>query len=159
MKEARRRRFVAYFDDQFKGDRAKLIKATGLTKGRIAQLFDPDQPFGEIAARRLAEQLGLSLDYFEHDESDTEFKVTPDERAMILAYRATIGKGARDSGVSNERASPEQERRVQNLPFTSERRRPQVAPERLKRGGLSQLSGAKQAGKVAPATGKKIKKG
>lgn len=67
MKEARRRRLVAYFKAKFNDDRAKLIKATGLTKGRIAQLFDPEQPFGEIAARRLALQLKLPPDYFEHD--------------------------------------------------------------------------------------------
>lgn len=41
------------------------MQKTGLTKGRVSQLFDESQPFGELAARNLAEKLGLAQDYFE----------------------------------------------------------------------------------------------
>lgn len=67
MDADRRRRFIAYFDAKFKGDRAKLIKKTGLTKGRIAQLFDEEQTFGERAARALEKKLGLEAGYLERD--------------------------------------------------------------------------------------------
>jgi len=63
----RRRRFSAYLSGPLKGDRALLIRKTGLTKGRISQLLDTDLPFGERAAARLAERLGLPEDYFEHE--------------------------------------------------------------------------------------------
>lgn len=69
MKDDRRRRFIAFFEKRYRGDRARLINDTGLTKGRIAQLFDPKEPFGEVAARRLAEALGLPSDFFEVDQA------------------------------------------------------------------------------------------
>lgn len=70
MQNARRRRFVTYFTGKpFLGDRAKLIAKTGLTKGRVAQLFDDDQAFGERAAQALAGRLGLPPDFFEHDQA------------------------------------------------------------------------------------------
>lgn len=67
MKEDRRKRFVAYFESRFNGDRSRLMQITGLTAGRISQLFDPRQPFAETASRRLAESFGLRPDYFERD--------------------------------------------------------------------------------------------
>lgn len=59
MDEIRRQMFLAYFQTQLKGDRAALIKRAKLTKGRVSQLFDESEPFGERAARNLAERLGL----------------------------------------------------------------------------------------------------
>lgn len=41
------------------------MQLSGLTKGRISQLFDDNQPFGERAAAGLAERLGLPSDVFE----------------------------------------------------------------------------------------------
>lgn len=69
MENARRRRFIAYFDTVLKGSRERLMDKTGLTKGRISQLFDEKQAFGDVAARRLAERLKLPPDYFERDQS------------------------------------------------------------------------------------------
>jgi hypothetical protein len=65
MQNARRSRFLDYFNGPLKGSREVLMKRTGLTKGRVSQLFDENQPFGELAARNLAEKLGLASDYFE----------------------------------------------------------------------------------------------
>jgi hypothetical protein len=68
MENRRRDRFIAYFNGPpLKGDRELLIRKSGYTKGRISQFFDDEQPFGERAARALAERLGLSPDYFERD--------------------------------------------------------------------------------------------
>lgn len=69
MDKERRRRFIAYFDGPpLCGDRQRLIQRTRYTKGRVAQFFDEDQPFGEKAARNLALRLGLKGDAFERDE-------------------------------------------------------------------------------------------
>ena len=70
MANIRRERLLAWFNKApCKGDRGKLIAASGLTKGRIAQLFDDEQPFGERAAAALATRLGLESDFFEHNRS------------------------------------------------------------------------------------------
>jgi len=80
--EARRRRFLAYFNTALGGDRQRLIARTGYTKGRISQLFDKDQPFGEKAAASVASRLGLPEDYFEQP----------------LAAKATEPQPATDTG-------------------------------------------------------------
>ena len=69
--DARRRRFLAYFRTTLSGDRGRLIAKTGYTKGRVSQLFDDAQPFGERAASSLAGRLGLPADYFERDTSSS----------------------------------------------------------------------------------------
>jgi len=92
MKDERRLRFAAYFAQRFKGDRARFMLATGLTKGRVTQLFDVDEPFGELAASRLAEKLKLPRDYFERDHAAvdvdvTEPPMTPKEHKWLQAFR------------------------------------------------------------------------
>lgn len=72
MQNKRRERFIAYFDRVLKGSRAALMQKTDLTKGRVAQLFDERQPFGELAARNLAQRLGLPADYLESDPAHWE---------------------------------------------------------------------------------------
>jgi len=58
----RREQFVAWFVDTYGADsaesRAKFMRTTGLSKGRVSQLFDKSQPFGEAAARSLRQRLG-----------------------------------------------------------------------------------------------------
>jgi hypothetical protein len=66
MDNERRQRFIDFFSGPpYRGDRGKLIAKTGYTKGRIAQYFDENQPFGERAARELAIRLDLPKTYFE----------------------------------------------------------------------------------------------
>lgn len=62
---ARRALFVTWFaGPPMSGDREALIRKSGLTKGRISQLLDPGQQFGERAARSLAQNLGLPAEFF-----------------------------------------------------------------------------------------------
>lgn len=68
VRNERRRRFLAFFEQRYRGDRQKLITDSGLTKGRVAQMFDKGQPFGEAAARGLALRLHLDEDFFERDD-------------------------------------------------------------------------------------------
>lgn len=66
MDAERRGRFVAYFEGPpLRGDRSQLMRRTGISKGRVTQLLDPDEPFGQKAASSLAVKLGLSADAFE----------------------------------------------------------------------------------------------
>ena len=60
--------FAAFVDRRLGGDRAKLIRKTGLSKGRITQLFDQKEPFGERAAAKLTDALGLPAGYFERPD-------------------------------------------------------------------------------------------
>lgn len=70
MKDAARRaNFVAYFEHALKGDRERLEQKSGLSKGRISQLFDPKQAFGERAAENLAIRLGLGANHFEQAQA------------------------------------------------------------------------------------------
>ena len=47
------------------------MKQSGLTKGRLSQLLDPDQPFGDVAARNLCERLSLDPGYFDQMDAQT----------------------------------------------------------------------------------------
>ena len=41
------------------------MNESGLTKGRLSQLLDPDQPFGDVAARNLESRLHLEPGFFD----------------------------------------------------------------------------------------------
>lgn len=47
------------------------MKESGLTKGRLSQLLDPELPFGDVAARNLEERLRLEPGYFDAMDSRT----------------------------------------------------------------------------------------
>jgi hypothetical protein len=47
------------------------LKKSGLTKGRLSQLLDPNEPFGDVAARNLAERLELPPGYFDQMDAQT----------------------------------------------------------------------------------------
>jgi hypothetical protein len=68
--DARRQRFLDYYDRFWKnnGGRTAFMLKTNMKKARVSQLFQEDQPFGELAARKLALKLGLPADYFETTE-------------------------------------------------------------------------------------------
>lgn len=87
MPNPRRERFLAYFmNGPLKGDRAKLMHKTGLTKGRVSQLFDEGQAFGELAARNLAEKLGLPSNAFEADQATAPHGLSDDAIAVAQQF-------------------------------------------------------------------------
>lgn len=51
----------------FNGSNLEFSKAIGKSKGRVTQMLDPDEPFGENAARAICEARGLPPRYFEQD--------------------------------------------------------------------------------------------
>jgi hypothetical protein len=71
MHALRRQKLEALLSDRFKGDRGAFLAASGLTKGRLSQLLDPKEPFGDVAARNLEERLRLEPGYFDAMDSRT----------------------------------------------------------------------------------------
>ena len=65
MDKHRKVRLAQLIKTKFDGDRAAFQQATSLTKGRVSQLLDPDEPFGERAAQSLVNKLNLSARWFE----------------------------------------------------------------------------------------------
>lgn len=67
MKEIRREHLRRLLRDKFGDDRARLYSLLEIGKSRLSQLLgdDPDEAFGELAASRIAEKLGLPKGYFE----------------------------------------------------------------------------------------------
>jgi len=85
MDADRRQRLLDLFDGpRFKNDRAKLIRESGVSKGRISQLFDPRQAFGERAARDLAARLALPPNYFDLPYATQPVAVLPPRVASAL---------------------------------------------------------------------------
>lgn len=98
MENVRRRRFRAWYKATYGEDcaeaRAKFMADTQLTKGRVSQFFDDDQPFGERAAANLADRLGLGFDYFERDHSYAKNPADPDfvvrNDGLTAVYAKTV---------------------------------------------------------------------
>jgi hypothetical protein len=92
--DVRRRNFAAWFaGPPCRGDRAKLLSKTGLTKGRITQLLDDggDEPFGERAAANLARKLGLPDTFFEGGSDHEPADGNDASRTIEDAYRDGTG--------------------------------------------------------------------
>lgn len=43
----------------------------GISKGRLSQLLDPDEPFGDVAARNLESRLHLEPGFFDTMDAQT----------------------------------------------------------------------------------------
>jgi len=71
MHALRRSKLRHLLDVRFKGDRGAFLKKSGLTKGRLSQLLDPNEPFGDVAARNLAQRLELPPGYFYQMDAQT----------------------------------------------------------------------------------------
>lgn len=77
MHSLRRSKLQLLITDRFKGDRGAFLQQSGLTKGRLSQLLNPDEPFGDVAARNLEERLHLDPGHFDAMDARTlEFALT-----------------------------------------------------------------------------------
>ena len=78
MSDASRRAVLRrYLDGKLGGSQAALAQRSGLSKGRISQLFKAEEPFGERAAQSLARRCGLPLDFFDRADSRSATKHDP----------------------------------------------------------------------------------
>jgi hypothetical protein len=92
--DQRRARFNAWFLRTYREDsavaRARFMADSArrgepaYTKGRVSQLFDERQPFGERAASSLAQRFGLPADYFEHDAPESDPPQDPPTQRVRL---------------------------------------------------------------------------
>lgn len=71
MHALRKQKLAQLIADTYGDDRGTFLKASGYSKGRISQLLDPDEPFGEVAARNLEERLNLEPGYFDKMDART----------------------------------------------------------------------------------------
>lgn len=71
MHALRRQKLRDLLSRRFKGDRGAFLSASGLTKGRLTRLLDPNEPFGDVAARNLEERLHLEPGYFDAMDART----------------------------------------------------------------------------------------
>jgi hypothetical protein len=71
MHALRRHKLRSLLEDRFKGDRGEFLKVTGLSKGRLTQLLDPAEPFGDTAARNLETRLELPAGFFDTMDART----------------------------------------------------------------------------------------
>lgn len=91
----RRQKLRDLLNNRFSGDRGLFLKATGLTKGRLSQLLDETQPFGDVAARRLEDRLELEPGYFDKMDARTvafatQFEALPEHLKQQWEQLATM---------------------------------------------------------------------
>lgn len=84
MHALRKQKLTQLIADNYGDDRGTFLKASGLSKGRLSQLLDPAEPFGEVAARNLEERLQLPAGYFDAMDARTvrfalAFEALPDD--------------------------------------------------------------------------------
>jgi hypothetical protein len=71
MKEIRRKRLSELLSGpRFNGDRAAFCAASGISKGRLSQLLDPKESFGDVASRNLCDGLGLDQGWFDSEPGE-----------------------------------------------------------------------------------------
>lgn len=71
MHSLRRYKLRRLIESRFNGDRGKFLDHAGITKGRLSQLLDPDEPFGDVAARNLESRLHLEPGFFDTMDAQT----------------------------------------------------------------------------------------
>lgn len=106
--QMRRERLLALVEREFGGDKGRLTRvltSRGMTKGRVSQLFDERQPFGERAAENLARKLGKVADYFTYPSFEDRGSSASEPPAF---YRASPqGQGGRLKVTEVLRAAPD----------------------------------------------------
>ena len=71
MKNLRRKRLVELLNSpRFGGDRSAFLASAGVSKGRLTQLLNEKEPFGDAAARNLCESLSLPDGWFDAAPKD-----------------------------------------------------------------------------------------
>jgi len=67
----RKQRLQALIDSPtYDGSNVSFAAAVGINKSRVSQLLDPDEPFGERAAKNICDALGLPDRYFDEQPQD-----------------------------------------------------------------------------------------
>lgn len=86
MRDLRKSRLALLINERYKGVRGDLIKESGLSAGRITQLLDAKEPFGERAARELERKLDLPERWFDQSLSNTEPAPRPKGGVPLISW-------------------------------------------------------------------------
>lgn len=96
MDKNRKQRLKALIDSRFEGSQQRFADCVVMSKGRISQLLDDNEPFGERAAKNILTKLndaGINLPdgYFEAQAPSAELaapvstpKITPQQALAVL---------------------------------------------------------------------------
>ena len=71
MHTLRRQKLRLLLEGAYQNDRRRFLEKSGISKGRLSQLLDPDEPFGDVAARNLEDKLQLEPGYFDAMDART----------------------------------------------------------------------------------------
>ena len=71
MHALRRHKLRLLLEGAYQNDRGQFLEKSGISKGRLSQLLDPDEPFGDVAARNLEDRLELEPGYFDKMDART----------------------------------------------------------------------------------------
>jgi SOS-response transcriptional repressor LexA len=72
MDHVRRQKLAELIRTRYNDSRVDVSRVTGLSGGRITQLLDPDEPFGERAARSLEQKLSLPPRWLDEEVHNVE---------------------------------------------------------------------------------------
>jgi hypothetical protein len=98
MHALRKQKLRDLLERVYKGERGRFLKESRLSKGRVTQLLDPKEPFGDVAARNLEGRLKLPVGYFDSMDARTvrwatAFEALPDNvKAQWEQLTAMLGK-------------------------------------------------------------------
>lgn len=90
------------------------LRGEPITKGRVSQLFDDNEPFGERAAISLAERIGLDREFFLRTDAST----SPPPQHTDSAVATTVPEGLTPSSAPAERLADALGDALQGLPAT-----------------------------------------
>ena len=101
MNDAHRKARLNHLIDHDYGRAADFVRATGISKARVSQMAGPGQPFGEAAARKLAQDLGLHEDWFNQTQP------TPKEAAAGAKQQSNVERSPEwgSRGIASETQS------------------------------------------------------
>lgn len=78
IEEIRRQNLRALIDGPpYMGDNKKFYEAAGITKGRLSQLLNGKEKFGETAAKNIEKKLGLQDNYLSFVKIQASFRNEP----------------------------------------------------------------------------------
>lgn len=103
--ERRKKRLKTLIDERFSGSQRLITEAMEWSSGRCSQLLSEKHPFGEDAAKKIIEKLGLDEDYFDRELGESKQTVTVLEKqdmamALFNAYTALVKVLSKNGSLS-----------------------------------------------------------
>jgi hypothetical protein len=107
MKSLRRKRLNDLLKSpRFNGDRSAFLSSSGISKGRLTQLLNPNEPFGDTAARNLCESLGLPDGWFDSGAETAAmtaalYGVDPSAAKVAAKFGVSVQDSAQNQAIAS----------------------------------------------------------